>query len=200
LAGVGSIFPDHKFFPLPAFLFDGAGDFGGPSVYASCVSEWQTRLVEAMNARGVTGVELAKRTGFTSQYINSLKNGERGARLPHGTASRLAHALGVSVEWLTQGTGARERLSDVFPVAPPSYDDDPPSRSGFYERYPSRAEVVALLANTAAPEVLAALRIAVPKDPSLDPGRDYWIAHAKDLARDLRKIHADPAFKKAKGS
>jgi len=165
------------------------------------VSDWQKRLVEAMTARGVSGADLAKRTGFTSQYINSLKNGDRGARLPHGTATRLAAALGVSVEWLTQGTGARERLSDVYPVAPPappSYDDDPPSRSGFYERYPSRAEVVALLANTAAPEVLAALRIAVPKDPSVDPGRDYWIAHAKELARDLKKIHADPAFKKAR--
>jgi transcriptional regulator with XRE-family HTH domain len=162
------------------------------------VSDWQKRLVEAMDARGVTGAMLAKRTGFTSQYINSLKNGERGNRLPHDTAQKLAAALGVTVEWLVSGSGARERLSDVFPVAPPSYDVDPPSRSGFYERYPSRAEVVALLSNTAPPEVIAALRIAVPKDPSVDPGRDFWIAHAKELARDLKKIHADPAFKKAK--
>jgi len=165
--------------------------------------DWQKRLGEAMDARGVSGVELARRTGFTSQYINSLKNGERGSRLPHETATKLAHALGITVEWLTQGTGARDRLSDVYPVArpaPPSYDDDPPSVSGFHDHtpeiYPSRAEACALLAGVVAPEVLRALRVAVPPDPHVDPGRDFWIARAKDLARDLRKIHADPTFAK----
>jgi transcriptional regulator with XRE-family HTH domain len=154
-----------------------------------------------MQTRNVSGVELARRSGFTSQYINSLKNGERGNRLPHETATKLAHALGVTVEWLVHGTGARDRLSDVYPVAPPrppAYDDDPPSRSGFHERdierYPSRAEACALLANAVAREVLVALRSAVPPDPAVDPGREWWIAHAKELARDLRKIHADPAF------
>jgi transcriptional regulator with XRE-family HTH domain len=166
------------------------------------MSEWQKRLVEAMQARSVTGADLARRTGFTSQYINSLKNGERGDRLPHETATKIAAALGVSVEWLVHGTGNRERLSDVYPVARPrvpSYgDDDPPSQSGFHEkeieRYPSRAEACALLANAVAREVIVALRSAVPPDPSKDPGREWWIAHAKELARDLRKIHADPVF------
>jgi len=171
------------------------------------VSDWQKRLVEAMQSRGVNASELGRRTGFTSQYINSLKNGDRGARLPHETATKIAHALGITVEWLVQGTGTRERLSDVYPVRPkvPSYhhdDDDPPSVSGFHdhapEMYPSRAEACALLSNVVAPEVIRALRAAVPPDPAVDPGRDWWIAHAKELARDLKKIHADPAFRKAK--
>ncbi len=74
------------------------------------------RLAEAMTARGLSGGELGRRTGFTSQYVNSLQKGDRGARLPHDTAKRLAHALGVSVEWLTRGDGPRERLSDVYPT------------------------------------------------------------------------------------
>lgn len=148
------------------------------------MSDWQERLVEMMEARAVTGSELARRTGFTSQYINSLKAKERGGRLPLETAQRLAAALGISVEWLTSGTGPRERLSDVFPVY----------RGGEAQsdRYPSRGEVIALLSTTAEPEVVAALRATVPDDPEQDPGRDFWIVRARELARDLRRIKADP--------
>jgi transcriptional regulator with XRE-family HTH domain len=149
------------------------------------MSDWQDRLIEAMEARGLSGGELGRRTGFTSQYINSLRSKERGARLPLDTARRLAHALAVSVEWLSHGTGPRERLSDVYPVftgADPSLVD----------RYPSRAEAVALLETTVDPEVIAALRASLPDNPDKDPGRDFWIARAKDLARDLRRIKADP--------
>ena len=49
----------------------------------------------------------------------------------------------------------------------------------------------ALLGAVAAPEVIDALRAAVPDD-AVDPGRDYWIRYAKDLARDLRRIKEDP--------
>jgi transcriptional regulator with XRE-family HTH domain len=147
------------------------------------MSDWQDRLVEAMQARGLSGGELGRRTGFTSQYINSLRSKERGARLPLDTARRLAHALAVSVEWLSHGTGPRERLSDVYPVF-----QDP----SLADRYPSRAEAVALLETTVDPEVIAALRASLPDPPDTDPGRDFWIARAKDLARDLRRIKADP--------
>ncbi|MDF2696397.1 MAG: hypothetical protein K0S65_4780, partial [Labilithrix sp.] len=57
--------------------------------------------------------------------------------------------------------------------------------------YPSRAEAIALLASFVAPEVIEALKAAVPED-GVDPGRDYWIRYAKDLARDLRRIKEDP--------
>jgi transcriptional regulator with XRE-family HTH domain len=157
------------------------------------VGDWQERLVEAMDARGLSGGELARRTGFTAQYINSLRSKDRGNRLPLDTARKIAHALGVSVEWLTRGSGPRERLSDVYAIAAASggLDGDPASRNGV-ERYPSRAEAIALLSTTVEPEVISALRTAMPDDPAVDPGREFWIAYARELARDLRRIKTDP--------
>ncbi len=147
-----------------------------------------------MTSRGITGGELARRAGFSAQYINSLRSKERGARLPLDTARRLAAALGVSVEWLTSGTGPRERLSDVYPIyvegGPPDSTAALPSPRP--DRYPGRAEAIALLSTTVEPEVIAALRARVPEDPETDPGREGWIAYARDLVRDLRKIKADP--------
>ena len=166
-------------------------------------THWQTRLVEAMDARGLSGGELARRAGFTAQYVNSLKSGERGARLPLETVRRLAAALGVSVEWLVKGEGPRERLSDVFPVAQPvaAGEGNPASEyrmSAFREPlpsdlFPSRGEAIALLSSVVAPEVIEALRAVVPEGDG-DPGREWWIAYAKSLARDLRRIKDDPDF------
>src|SRR5207302_2477876 len=89
-------------------------------------------------------------------------------------------------DWLTRGEGARERLSDVYPVAAPQ--EPAPS-----DRYPGRAEAIALLVNITPPEVIAALRAAVP-DGDGDPGREWWLAYAKELARDFRRIKDDPDF------
>ena len=144
--------------------------------------DWQTRLGEAMEARGLSGAELSRRAGFTSQYVNSLKSGDRGARLPLDTARKLAAALGVTVDWLTKGEGPRERLSDVYPRAPQAS-----------EIFPSRAEAIALLGSVVEPAVIEALRTVVP-DTEGDPGREFWIAYAKELARDLKRIKADPDF------
>ena len=150
---------------------------------------WQARLAEAMESRNVSGGELARRTGLTSQYVNSLRAGDRGARLPLETARKLAHALGVSVDWLSRGEGPRERLSDVFAVGSgPASAYRPPAPS---DLYPSRAEAIALLASVVEREVIEALRAVVP-DGGTDPGREWWIAYAKDLARDLKRIKADP--------
>src|SRR5262249_33996486 len=129
------------------------------------------------------------RAGFTSQYVNSLRGGARGARLPLDTARRLAAALGVSVDWLTRGEGPRERLSDVF-LRPSDAERSDAQR---YEPYPSRAEAVALLARHVEPEVIEAL-LAVAQDDGIDPGRDFWIGYAKDLARTLKRIKEDPDF------
>lgn len=156
------------------------------------VSDWQERLAEAMDARGFSGGDLARRTGFTAQYINSLRKKGRGGRLPLETAQRLAQALGVAVEWLVWGEGPREiqRLSDVFPVYAPEAPPEP---------YPSRAEVIALLSGTVEPEVLAALRAAtLPTER--DPGREFWVNYAKDLVRVLKSIRADPDFRAAAAS
>jgi len=153
------------------------------------VEDWQTRLGEAMEARALSGGELARRAGFTSQYVNSLRSGERGARLPLDTARKLAAALGVSVDWLTKGEGPRERLSDVFVVGAGGVAQHrPPAPS---DLYPSRNEAIALLAKVVEPEVIEALRSVVPEHDG-DPGREFWIAYAKELARDLRRIKDDP--------
>lgn len=151
--------------------------------------DWQSRLAGAMEARGLSGGELARRAGFTSQYINSLRSGERGARLPLDTARKLSAALGVSVDWLTKGEGPRERLSDVFVVGTGAAGAG--RTSAVPEPFPSRAEAIALLARVVEPEVIEALRAVVPEG-EVDPGRDYWISYAKELARDLRRIKADP--------
>ncbi len=160
------------------------------------MSDWQERLGEAIEARGISGGELARRSGFTPQYINSLRSKERGGRLPLDTARRLAHALGVTVDWLTAGTGSRERLSDVYPV----YVDGPPPSSEMprSDVYPSRAQAVALLSSSVEPEVVAALRAVVPADPTTDPGREFWIDCARKLVRDLQRIKADPVFRMKK--
>ena len=143
-----------------------------------------------MESRALSGGELARRTGFTSQYVNSLRSKGRGARLPLDTARRLAHALAVSVEWLTNGTGPRERLSDVYPV----YREPELAMS---DRYPSRGEAIALLETTVAPEVIAALRASLPENPETDPGREYWIERARELVRDLQRIQGDPVLNRA---
>ncbi len=149
---------------------------------------WQERLAEAMAARGFSGGELARRTGFTAQYVNNMKSGERGGRLTIDTARKLAHALAVNVDWLARGEGPRERLSDVFPIVRAVEAAPPPS-----DRYPGRAEAIALLERIALPEVIAALRAVVP-DGDGDPGREWWLAYAKELSRDLRRIKEDPDF------
>lgn len=157
-------------------------------------ADWQQRLAEAMDARGLSGGELARRAGFTSQYVNSLRSGDRGARLPIDTARKLAGALGVSVEWLTRGDGPRERLSDVFVVgaAGEAAGADAGERpSAAPDVYPGRAEAIALLQKFVAPEVIDAMRAAVAEE-GVEADRDYWIAYAKQLARDLRRIQHDP--------
>ena len=57
-----------------------------------------------------------------------------------------------------------------------------------------RARVDALLYDLdTSPEVITALRAAVPEGDA-DPGREWWLSYAKELARDLRRIKDDPDF------
>ena len=96
----------------------------------------------------------------------------------------------MAVDWLTKGEGPRERLSDVFVVGASGHavPHRPPALS---ERYPSRSEAIALLTKVVEPEIIEALRSVVPESDG-DPGREFWIAYAKDLARALRRIKDDP--------
>jgi hypothetical protein len=53
----------------------------------------------------------------------------RGARLPLDTARRLAHALAVSVEWLSHGTGPRERSRTTLKAIPAGISGSRPPAS-----------------------------------------------------------------------
>lgn len=68
-----------------------------------------------------------------------MRSKERGGRLPLDTARRIAHALVLSVESLTAGTGRRERLSDVYPAyVEPGSSAAPPESATSSQQYPSR--------------------------------------------------------------
>ena len=68
--------------------------------------EFQHRLVSSMAERGISGADLARRTGLTEPYISQLRKGHRGN--PTGdTVAKLADALDVSTDWLLAGVGPR---------------------------------------------------------------------------------------------
>lgn len=62
------------------------------------MSDFRTRLIEAMEINNVNQAELAKRTGLSkpriSQYVNGIYEAKQDA------LSRLSEALGVNVAWL----------------------------------------------------------------------------------------------------
>ena len=78
-----------------------------------------TRLIEKM---GIKPVELAKRIGTTSQYINNLVNEEKG--FSDKAASKLAEAFGVGVEEFYKGIFPEElfeskiNISDDYKAVP----------------------------------------------------------------------------------
>jgi transcriptional regulator with XRE-family HTH domain len=57
-----------------------------------------TRLAEAINRAGLSGTALAEASGLTRQSIHLLLQGDREPTLD--TASKLATALNVSIDWL----------------------------------------------------------------------------------------------------
>jgi hypothetical protein len=61
---------------------------GTAAGYSPVVSDGHEQLGEAMDARAISGAELARRTGFTSRYIDSMRSKDRGARLPLDTARK----------------------------------------------------------------------------------------------------------------
>ena len=79
----------------------------------------------------------------------------------------LAHALGVSVEWLTKGDGPRERLSDVFVVGASAGQAAPYRPPAPSDLYPSRGEAIALLARVVEPDLRR-----IKNDPDLNGQRD----------------------------
>lgn len=56
------------------------------------------RLIKAMRLRGLTGAELAKKSGLNKSSVSRYLNGENIPRSP--TIGKMAEALGVSPVWL----------------------------------------------------------------------------------------------------
>lgn len=65
------------------------------------------RLFEALNARGMTQVELEERANLPSGYVSKIKKGERKELGPTHLGS-IASVLRVRIAWLTQGESPRD--------------------------------------------------------------------------------------------
>lgn len=73
-----------------------------PGDFATVVGE---RIRTARQHRGWTQVELAEASGLSGNYIARLERGELGASL--FVASRIAEALGTTIDKLIAAPGAR---------------------------------------------------------------------------------------------
>lgn len=68
------------------------------------------RLLEAMNDKGITAYELAKRSGVGKSSISHYTNGNH---VPHNVnASRLAKVLGVNPLWLMGLEDVKENIHE----------------------------------------------------------------------------------------
>jgi transcriptional regulator with XRE-family HTH domain len=81
------------------------------------------RLREAVDRLGWSGGDLERAADLPRGYASRLLRGERGRRAPHELVSRIAVALGVTVEWLEAvdmvSTGTRRRAAPVVSPAGP---------------------------------------------------------------------------------
>lgn len=80
--------------------------------------DFRNRLRAAMQLRGVTGVELAKRVGLTESAVSRWFTADN---MPGGQVmARLAPALNVSSTWLLMGQGGPE--GQVLPAKDPDVE------------------------------------------------------------------------------
>lgn len=56
-------------------------------------------------AGGWSPTELARRSGVSAEVISKIRSGARGERVSAEIAMKLAHALGVEMVWLVDGSG-----------------------------------------------------------------------------------------------
>jgi transcriptional regulator with XRE-family HTH domain len=77
---------------------------------------WNERLVESMNAAGISGGELARRIGVAQPSVFDWTTGATKS-LRTNNLVKVADALGVSPDWLATGKGARD-LNGGLPAAP----------------------------------------------------------------------------------
>jgi transcriptional regulator with XRE-family HTH domain len=149
------------------------------------VSTLQDRLRWVLETRNLAAGALSVNAGLARSHIGGILRGNEESNLRESTARKIAKAADVSVAWLMTGQGPREPYveAEVVPLYPNAVvsSGDP---------YPSRTQVLLLLRGTVPDKVLDALRVVTPAG-GLDPGREWWIQHARELVRDLRAIEAE---------
>lgn len=117
--------------------------------------------------------DLAAALGMHQSGLSRLMSGKQGAS--HGTAARVAELLGTEAPAAKQAA-PRERV----------YQPE--------ERYPSRAQAIALLRGIVPDAVLDSLRFSrAALEADDDPGLEWWMSEAKrlnklreDLAKEVK--------------
>lgn len=149
------------------------------------MSTLQERLQWVLEARNLAAGALSLQAGLARSHVGAILRGREISNLREPTARKLSKAANVSVAWLMTGQGPREPYTEeeLVPIYPEtaSLANDP---------FPSRTQVLVLLRGSVSDKVLDALRVAIPPGKE-DPGRDWWIDHARELVRDLKAIEAE---------
>jgi transcriptional regulator with XRE-family HTH domain len=149
------------------------------------VSSLQERLRWVLERRNLAAGALSLKAGLARSHLGGILRSTEESNLREATARKIAKAADVSVAWLMTGQGPREPYveAEVVPLYPNAVmsSEDP---------YLSRTQVLLLLRGTVPDKVLDALRVVTPAG-GLDPGREWWIQHARELVRDLRAIETE---------
>lgn len=83
----------------------------------SCMGDLADRLNEAFDARNLSQYAVAKTSGVSESYIGKIRN--RKSTTPAAqVVYKLAVALGIYMEWLTEGTGPRDKGNPLATVTP----------------------------------------------------------------------------------
>ena len=95
------------------------------------VSDFKTRLKEALEEKGKNYTDFAKELGVSKQTISAWLKGERSPKSP--TATQVALKLNVSPAWLSGFDVPRNDISDIF-----SYDSIHPIK---LKKFPLLGEI-----------------------------------------------------------
>lgn len=123
---------------------------------------------------------LAIAAGLKSKgHISGILRGEQGTDVQLDTATKIARAANVRVEWLTTGRLPREPFDE--PAQPE------PVGGAVRQLYPHRDAFVALGREQGLDERILEI-IATETHLGGEPGRDYWRARYRELVDERRQI------------
>lgn len=133
------------------------------------------RLTRENNGRGFQA-KLAKATGFTTAHISNVLS--KGASIGDDFKRAMAKYWGISVDQLEAEAGVE------IPASPGRE-----SRVVFDERYPARAEAIALVRDLVRPAAIdAAMTICRQEASQWD--REDWMREIHELDKERKKFEA----------